>query len=151
MAYISQTEKQIIVQAIKPIMQKYGFKATFSTPHNSTFCVNIKSGNLDVIQNYTRATIKNNRHFANFQDRLKHIEYIKLINNINVNTYSIDSNYYGNTRKFLNELLATIKSSGNWYNNSDTQTDYFHIAFYIDINFVNYKNPIKLLQKDSKQ
>jgi hypothetical protein len=45
------------------------------------------------------------------------------------------------TGKFIKELATTIKDVGGWYDNSDTMTDYFDVAFYIDITFGRYDKP----------
>ena len=52
MAYMNQERKAQIVAAVKPILKKYGIKATFAVRNHSTICLNIKSGKLDFIENY---------------------------------------------------------------------------------------------------
>jgi hypothetical protein len=54
-----------------------------------------------------------------------------------VNTYHVDKFYSGVTADFLNELVAAMKgvtSRGEWYDKTDIMTDYFDIAYYVNVN-----------------
>lgn len=52
MAYMNQETKAKIVAAVKPILKKYGIKASFGVRNHSTIVVNIKSGSIDFIGNF---------------------------------------------------------------------------------------------------
>lgn len=121
MAYVSQDLKKKIVSALKPVMKKYGMSATYSVSNYSSFCVKLKSGVID---------------FGKTEGQ--------------VNVYWVDDNYSGVARDFLKEVLNTIKVAGAWYNNSDAMTDYFDVAFYIDINIGMWDKPYQLLQNTQK-
>ena len=56
-----------------------------------------------------------------------------------VNVYWINEHYDGEARKFLNEAYA-ILNQGN-HNNSDIQTDYFDVGWYVDINVGKWNKP----------
>jgi hypothetical protein len=60
-----------------------------------------------------------------------------------VNVYYIDEHYTGVAKDFLNEVLDTIKLVGEWYDESNSQIDYFNTAFYIDINVGRWNKPYK--------
>lgn len=47
MAYMSKEHKAEIVKLAKPILEKYGMKATFKVDHHSTIVCTLKSGALD--------------------------------------------------------------------------------------------------------
>ncbi len=117
MAYVSQDLKKKIVGALKPVMKKYGMNATYSVSNYSSFCVNLKSGVID---------------FGKTEGQ--------------VNVYWVNENYTGIAKDFLNEVLNTIKISGGWFDKSDIQSDYFHTAFYIDINIGKWDKPYQLLK-----
>lgn len=57
----------------------------------------------------------------------------------NVNPYWINEHYAGKQRKFLNELQRAMMI-GN-HNNSDIQTDYFDVGWYIDIVIGDWDKP----------
>jgi hypothetical protein len=60
-----------------------------------------------------------------------------------VNPYWVDKNYEGEQRDFLQGVLSTIKTAGEWYDKSDIMTDYFDTAFYYHINIGGYGRPHK--------
>jgi hypothetical protein len=115
MAYVSNETKSKISAALKPIFKSYGVKATVArNSHKSTLVVNISAGDIDFGADY-----------------------------LQVNVYHINKNHVGKARFFLNEVLDAIKSTGDWYDNSDVMTDYFNTAFYIDINVGRWDKPYK--------
>ena len=54
MAYMNQEKKAKIVSAVKPILKKYGVKATFAVRNHSTICLNVKAGKIDLDRKSTR-------------------------------------------------------------------------------------------------
>ena len=117
MAYISQQDKKDLAPAIKAVLKTYGMKGTISINHHSSLVVTVQSGVLD------------------FSDHFSHGDgYIQ------VNTYHIDSWYSGTIKRFLQDLLKTMKGTKR-YNNSDARVDYFDIAYYMDINIGKWNKP----------
>ena len=106
MAYVSQEKKKELAVGIKAVLKKYGMKGTIAVQHHSTLVVNLKSGPI------------------NFKAQNTHYQ---------VNPYHIESQWSGTAKSFLTELLAAMKSGG-WFDKSDIQSDYFHSAWYTDIN-----------------
>lgn len=115
MAYVTNETKQLVLAALKPIFKKYGIKATVSKgSYASTISVNISAGDIDFGADYQQ-----------------------------VNVYWIDDHYTGIARDFLNDVIKTIKTAGEWYDRSDSQIDYFDTAFYISINVGRWDKPYK--------
>ena len=115
MAYVSNETKSKIQVALKPVFKKYGIKATLSKGSScSTLSVNISAGDINFGSDYEQ-----------------------------VNVYHIDKHYTGVAKDFLNEVLSTIKLAGDWYDESNSQIDYFNTAFYIDINVGHWDKPYK--------
>ena len=115
MAYVSNETKSKIQVALKPIFKKYGIKATLSKNSNySTLSVNISGGDINFGSDYKQ-----------------------------VNIYHIDKHYTDVAKDFLNEVLDTIKLAGDWYDESNSQIDYFNTAFYININIGHWDKPYK--------
>lgn len=124
MAYINQTTKANIVAAVKPILKKYGVKASFAVNNHSTFVVNIKSGKLDFIGNYN--AVQYGRSYGYDVNPAK--------DHLNINQYWFQEHFVGEVKDFIAELYTAIKTAGNWFDKSDAMTDYFNTAFYIDVN-----------------
>ncbi len=112
MAFMSQENKAKLAPGIKAVLKKYNMKGTISVNHHSTLVVTIKSGPL--FQNI---------HGGNHQ----------------VNNYYIKNHYDGKERDFLLELNAEM-NIGN-FDNSDPQTDYFHVGWYVEISIGRWNKP----------
>lgn len=109
MAYIDQNAKAKLSPAIKAVLKQFGMKGSISIRHHSTLVVSLASGPL-------------------FKEGLKGA----------INPYWIDDNYSGKEAEFLHNLIAAMKGP-DWFDKSDTMTDYFHFAWYVDIRLGNSK------------
>lgn len=63
-------------------------------------------------------------------------------NNHQVNTYYIEEYYKGKAAEFLKKAKV-ILMTGN-HNNNDSQTDYFDVGWYVDINIGKWDKPYKV-------
>jgi hypothetical protein len=111
MAYVSQEMKAKLAPTIKGILKRYGMKGSIAVRHHSTLVVNLKQGPID---------------FGG--DRIQ------------VNTYWVHEHYEGVAKKFLMELVDAMKGP-DFFDESDAQTDYFHVSHYIDINVGKWDKP----------
>lgn len=138
---MSQETKAKIVAAVKPILKKYGLKGTFAVQNHSTIVLNIKSGKIDFVENYiaTDANVSHGRKMA--QDQ---IDYIRKNKSLDVNPYWFHEHFSGNAKKALTEIFAAMKKAGNWFDNSDAQIDYFHTAYYVDVNIGKWNKPYQV-------
>ena len=118
MAYISQADKAELAPAIKAVLKKYGMKGSIAIKHHFSLVVNIQSGPLDF----------DHTHGDGYTQ---------------VNTYNIDRHYTGIAKQFLNELVKAMKGT-KWFDRSDIMTDYFHVAYYCEINIGKWNKPYVL-------
>ena len=134
MAYMSQERKAKLTPAIKAHCAKYGVKASIAVDNHSTLVVNIKSGPLDFIGNVNRIMGEhpryNNHTFRPAKD------YIQ------VNPYWCHEHFDGKAREYVVELVR-LMNIGN-HDNSDIQTDYFDVGWYISINIGKWNKPYEL-------
>lgn len=133
MAYMNQEMKKELAPSIKKVLSKYGVKGTIGVRNHMVLVVNIKSGKLDILGNWFDTATKYGTT-NNYGDEIKKPSYIQ------VNEFYIDEHYTDEVKDFLLELLSAMKGD-NWYNRTDIQTDYFDIAWYIDINVGSYDKP----------
>lgn len=136
MAYISQDQKKTLSAGIKAVLAKYSMKGSIKVSNHSTLVVSIKSGKLDILENYFQKATE-------YGDKNRYGEIIKKPESIEVNEYWIDSTYTDEVKEFLNELLDAMKGD-KWFDKSDTQTDYFNIAWYNRINVGNWDKPYQV-------
>ena len=136
MAYVSQELKKELAPGIKAVLKKYGVKGSIAVRHHMTLVVNIKSGNLDIIQNWFDTVTKKGT-VNDYGDIMAKPEYIQ------VNEYWINYNYSDTVKDFLNELLDAMKGD-KYFNHDDIQSDYFHRSHYTDINIGSWNKPYQV-------
>lgn len=131
MAYVNQERKAQLAPGIKAVFKKYGIKGTIAVRNHMTLVVTIKSGMIDFISNYNSVRKENEwKQVHPGQDAIESID---------VNTYWYHEHFDGVARKCLSELI-TAMNVGN-HNNSDSQSDYFDVGWYIDINIGKWNKP----------
>tara|TARA_R100001443_G_scaffold115333_2_gene132849 strand:- start:80 stop:487 length:408 start_codon:yes stop_codon:yes gene_type:complete len=130
MAYMNQQLKKELAPEIKNVLKKHGYKGTIGVNNHSTLVVNIKEGTHDFI------SIANEKA-KEMAERRGH-PYYPSKGYVQVNPYYPE--HYGEAAPFVEDLIDAMKGN-SWYNNSDIQTDYFDIAYYIDINIGKWDKP----------
>lgn len=132
---MSQDRKATLAPAIKAHCRKYGMKASIAVRHHSTLVVNVKSGKLDLCQNYydTCAVEHNRRYPQNLMEKPKYMQ---------VNPYWAHEHFSGKCRDFIVGLLD-LMNIGN-HDNSDAQIDYFDVGWYRDVNVGAWNKPYEV-------
>jgi hypothetical protein len=137
MAFMNQERKKQLAPGIKAVLKKYGYKGSVAVYNHSTLVVNIKEGTFDFIEQACA-------HNKEVSDR-RGTPYYPVTDYVQVNTYYPE--HYGEAAEFLEELIAAMKGTG-WYNNTDSQIDYFDIAYYLDINVGQWNRPYVCTAKE---
>ena len=114
MAYFSQEDKKKLAPAVKAVLKEFGVKATLSVDNHSTFCVNIKEGDL-----FFPPSFHYQVNVYHYQDFYK--DYPKLV-------------------KFLDKLIPAMKGP-DYFNHDDAMSDYFHRSHYTNVNFGRWDKP----------
>jgi hypothetical protein len=144
MAHMNQEKKAKIASLLKPILAKYGIKATLSVRNHMTICLNIKSGSIDFIYNYTSwnrlVTVEPAKRMSD-----EHYYHVYEKRYINVNPYHYQNHFSGAAKSFLTQAMKALKGA-NWYDKSDIQSDYFDTAYYVDINIGQWNKPYEVLK-----
>ena len=139
MAYFNQERKQERAPAIKAILKKYGVKGSLAVRNHSTFVLNIKSGSVDFIENYIKTDA--DKHYGNKMDQ-NQIDYLRKNKAVDVNPYWFQEHYSGKALSFLKEVFKAM-NNGN-HDNSDIQSDYFDVGWYVGINIGQWNKPYEL-------
>ena len=126
MAYMNQQTKKQLEPSIRAVLDKYGIKGTLAVRNRSTLNVNIKSGKLDIIENYINKVGRD--RFSNFPRSLQ------------VYQYSNECRFTSPVFDFMNELFDAMRGA-EWYDRSDAQTDYFDTAYYMNVNVGQWDKP----------
>lgn len=126
MAYVSQELKSKLAPKIKSVLKKYNLKGSISVKHHSTLVVTISSGDIDFIDNFNQ---------TGFYDGPVN----KAKDYIQVNEYYIDRHFSGKAAEALLALRDAM-DEGN-FDESDIQSDYFHVGWYTNINIGKWDKP----------
>lgn len=133
MAYIRTEEVAEIRKALKA---KYGKKFKFSVTKRDgglAVCVAITAGEAD---------------FSNLWESKTEDDYG--YGYVQVNSYHTTEENYGKHAKLFTEITDIIKTAPAnaeggraWFDKSDSQTDYFHTAYYFDLHVGKWDRPYK--------
>lgn len=141
MAHMNQERKQKIAPLVKRVLAKYGIKGTLSVRDHSTLTLNISTGRINFCQNWFDA--------YNTQPSWQRVGYgpDSVPTCIDVNVHHVDRDFTDRAKQCLNDLMA-VMNMGNW-NNSDIQTDYFDVGWWITIQIGKWNKPY-VFEKVSK-
>ena len=130
MAYLSQDGKRVIVARCKPILKKYGMRATFGVRDHSSFQCTIRGGTID----WDKYSLEEGRNGWQ-KPNLRHPKTGQY--DFQVNHYWIDTYWEGRALNFLRELTTAINADN--HDNSRSEIDYFDVGYYVDIRVKDYK------------
>lgn len=132
MAYVNQERKAKIAANLKKVMPE-GWKYSLAVRNHSTLVLTIRQAPVDLLGNIRETTSKMDYAFA-YGNKAPEVGTYW-----DVNTYYID-------RQFSGDVLATMQAidvamnDGN-HDNSDIQTDYFDVGWYVDIKIGKWDDP----------
>jgi len=133
MAYVSQELKAKLAPFIKVLCKQYGVKASLSVRTHSSLVLTIKSGRIDFIDSFNRTCALTTR------DEHRPFQPVAADGNIQVNPYWYKEHFDGDALAFLMDVLPAM-NIGN-HDNSDSQTDYFDVGWYVDVNIGTWNKP----------
>lgn len=141
MAYVSKQNIDSKRDRVKAILKKYKLKGTLSGTNDSTLTLKIKEGALDFIKNHadTEAAKPYGRpaHMSSIED-LRNAKYLS------INPYWYHEHHSGDCLAFLKEVMEVL-NEGN-HDNSDIQSDYFDVGWYVNIKIGQWDKPYVLLK-----
>jgi hypothetical protein len=124
MAYMDQERKAELVALAKPVLARYGLRATFSVRHHTVLVCHIARGRVDFARGRVGWNDQPLREWDGYAQ---------------VNVYHIGTMWQGTAREALLELHAAL-NTGN-HDNSDLMSDYFDVGWYVDINIGTWDRP----------
>lgn len=127
MAYMSQENKAKLSVEIAKAMPK-GWKWTLAVKHHSTLVLTIRQAPVDLIS-----------------ENLVCASRPEPSSNRNLNVYHLNGEYADKLLKIFEGIKAAMMV-GN-HDNSDSQSDYFDVGWYIDINIGDGDSPFRLVSK----
>lgn len=138
MAYVSEEVITKARTALKALNKEYGVKATLSGKGGLCLNLTVAEGSIDFINNYC-ATIASKRIH---RDAEQTVAWVKLEQGIQVNHYYLDTQFTGKALEYM-EKAKDIMSADHW-DKSDSQSDYFHCAYYMNMRVGRWNKGYKL-------
>jgi hypothetical protein len=101
------------------------WRISLSISHHSSLNINILRAPATVLDDYipTQYQLEHNPNFVPAAD------------NLYINEHRIDGTFGGKTLNVLNGIMDAVKGAGEWFDKSDSMSDYYHVAFYIHMRF----------------
>ena len=129
MAYINQDMKKVIAAKLKPVLAEYGLTGTLSINHHSSITLTLKKGPIDFYGEMRS-------FYAHDPRSLSENRFVDYDSPLTINRYYITETWSLHTSIVLKEILAALKGA-DWYDKSDSRSDYFNTAYYIYIEVGN--------------
>ena len=139
MAYISTDDVKHIRNELKKELPQYKFSVV--RDHHSSVTISLMKGpafnDYEYFDRYNNVT-----KTANLSDGEHH----------QINQYHLEEFYGKENAEILSKIdtisrTAPAKNGGKvWYNDSDIQTDYFDIAYYVHINVGKWNKPYEIVE-----
>lgn len=139
MAYVSQEVITKARTALKALNKEYGVKATLSGKGGLCLNLTVAEGSIDFLNNYCETIASKRIH----RDVEQTIGWVKLEQGIQINHYYLDTQFSAKALEYLEKAKA-IMSVDHW-DESDSQSDYFHCAYYMNMRVGSYNKGYKLI------
>ena len=138
MAWVQKEVIAKVRESLKALNKEYGMKTSVSGVNSSSLKVRIVSGKIDFVQNRLDMLENDNRYTE--EEKANHRLYLTKFNSgIQVNHYWLDTSFSGVALEYLEKLKAIM--SVDHRDKSDIQSDYFHCAFYMNIDIGKWDKP----------
>lgn len=132
MAYMNQERKAVIKANLDKALKGTGVKYSLKCSNLSITCT-IKSAPVDFIAN------SNETCGADFYQTSRGFQ-TNTTGYDQVNHYHYRDHYSGKAKELMTKIVTAIYS-GDYYDRSDAQTDYFDTAYYAHINIGKWDKP----------
>jgi hypothetical protein len=141
MAWVQKETVTKVREGLKILNREYGMKTSVSGTNSSSLKVRILSGKIDFVQNRLDMLEGDMRYSE--EEKANHRLYLTKFNSgIQVNHYWLDTSFSGIALEYLEKVKA-IMSVDHW-DKSDIQSDYFHCAYYMNIDIGKWDKPYEL-------
>ena len=132
MAYMNQDRKAVIKANLDKALKGTGVKYSLKCSNLSITCT-IKSAPVDFIAN------SNDTCGTDFYQTARGFQK-NTTGYDQVNHYHYKNHYSGKAKELMTKIVTAIYS-GDYYDRSDVQTDYFDTAYYAHINIGKWDKP----------
>jgi len=142
MAFMDQKRKAQLAPGIKAVLRKYGLKGSLRAGNHTSLSLTLTEGSLDLIGNavavlHREATLY--PHDTKSKWILEAAANMLKSQSMDVNPYHAKDEFTGVCQKAILELIEAMNVDN--YDESDIQTDYFNVGWYIHLNVGRWDKP----------
>lgn len=138
MAFINQEKKKQIAAALKLALKDKKIKYSLSIENHSTIVCTISASEIDFIGNYNGK--------ATGDDRRRHNgELVNANGCLDVNHYWLKDHFTGEALNTLETIIECLKTP-DFFDDSDSQADYFHCSHYYNVKIGKFDKPFTVLE-----
>ena len=139
MAYVSKELKAKAVANLKVALKGKNIKYSVAVRNHSTLVLTITKSEIDFIGNANAKSI-------NDDNRCRYTDKIRLITDgyTQTNEYHLDKSFDGEALDVLETIKRCLKTD-EFFDHSDSQSDYFHTSHYISIHIGKYDRPFEVV------
>jgi len=123
MAHMTQEKKKAIAEELKKVVPK-NWKYSLRVRHHTTIVFTLRSGPKEIIQ--------------------KLLEEQPTTYCWNINDYYPEHSFTGETLETVRSIIKCL-NTGN-FDNSDSQTDYFHVGHYVNFYVGEWDKPFEVIE-----
>ena len=138
MTYVTRELKAKALANLKSLFKGTNVKFTLGGLHDSTLSLTIKSSSFDFAGNFNQNAI--DEHILNYREEFASVS----TTHYSINEYRIDRHYSGDVREILNKIITALKTD-EFFDKSDSQSDYYYRSHYININIGSWDKPYVLV------
>lgn len=129
MAYMNQEKKAKIAANLKKVVPD-GWKYSLAVRNHSTIVFTLRQAPVDILGNIRAAVAENGGYQSTAPEVTTYWS---------VNPYHIDTQFSGDVLKVMRQINEAL-NDGN-HDNSDIQSDYFDVGWYVDLNIGLWNDP----------
>ena len=151
MAFMDQKRKALLASGIKAVLRKYGLKGSLRVGNHTSLSLTLTEGSLDFIGNgvaVLHRVADTYPHDTKGKWMREAAANMLKSQSMDVNPYHAKDEFTGVCQKAILELIEAM-NVGN-YDESDPQTDYFSVGWYIHVNVGRWNKPYRFTGANRK-
>ena len=134
MAYMSQEKKAVIKANLEKVLKPLGFKFGLRVRNHMSIALTIKSGPVDFLGDYVTVEKSKGQQPS---------EYVTKSGYMSVNQYWYQDHFSPEVAAVIKKTIDALKSA-DYYDRSDSMTDYFDTAYYMDFDIGSWDKPYQV-------
>lgn len=131
---MNQAKKAVIKANLEKVLKPLGFKFGLRVRNHMSIALTIKSGPVDFIGDFLAVEKSKGLQLP---------DYISKSGCLSVNKYWYQDHFSPEVAKIIKKVIDALMSA-DYYDRSDSMTDYFDTAYYMDFDIGSWDKPYEI-------